>query len=60
MSAISHKRIDCDMCGERIPDKIFPVYDENLALEEGLKQCECCYRLHLGVGDDEKSDILIL
>ncbi len=37
----------CDMCGNRIDDKVFVVKDENFNIIDGVIQCEDCYKVEL-------------
>lgn len=46
--------IKCDICGKEIQGKSYPVYNENFKIEKGLKQCEKCYAISLGMENENK------
>ncbi len=42
----------CDICGETITGKTFPVTDENFNTQKGVLQCEKCFSEQC-LGNDE-------
>lgn len=42
----------CDICGEPITEKSFPVTDENFNIQKGVLQCEKCFSEQC-LGNDE-------
>jgi hypothetical protein len=42
------ENVKCDMCGQEIKGKSYPVTDENHTVQKGVEQCEKCYKMQVG------------